>query len=307
MVSFDTSDDAGVFRLSGDLCLIQTADFITPIGEDPFLFGQIAAANSLSDIYAMGGKPVSAINLCCFPAKGIEKDYLAQILKGGLDILGKAGAVLLGGHTIRDEELKYGMSVNGIAKLSEIKRNSTAKPGDKLVLTKPIGTGVIIHAVKQKVLDTSAISLIAPYMIQLNDTACHLMLQYEAHACTDISGFGLLGHIWELAKASGVGIKLHARSIPHYPESLEMFRKDVKIGMNSANRSFVGDRVQFDSKVSEVFQALMFDPQTSGGLLISVPEKNAEALLKDLHQAGRSQARIVGEIIASEPKIRVGV
>ncbi len=305
MVSFDTSDDAGVFRFSDDLCLIQTADFITPIGEDPFLFGQIAAANSLSDIYAMGGKPISAINLCCFPAKGIEKDYLAQILKGGLDILEKAGAVLLGGHTIRDEELKYGLSANGVAKLSEIKKNSTAKPGDRLILTKPVGTGVIIHAAKQKVLDASAISRIAPNMIQLNDTACRLMQKYEANACTDISGFGLLGHIWELAKASGVGIRLHAGSIPHYPESLEMIKKDVKIGMNSANRSFVGDKVLFDSKVSEVFQALMFDPQTSGGLLISVPEKNAQALLEDLHQEGISQARIIGEILASEPKIGV--
>ncbi len=304
-MGFDTSDDAGVFRLSDDLCLIQTADFITPIGSDPFLFGQIAAANSLSDIYAMGGNPISAINLCCFPSKGIEKGYLTQILKGGLDILEKAGAALLGGHTVKDEELKYGLSVNGVVKLSEVKRNSTAKPGDKLVLTKPIGTGVIIHAVKQKVLNEIVLQRIAPIMIQLNKSACTLMLKYEANACTDISGFGLLGHLWEMASASGAGVRLRADAIPHYPESLEMIRKDVKIGMNSANRSFVGDKVTFAKKITEDFRALMFDPQTSGGLLISIPEKNAEALLRDLHQEGISQARIIGEAIASPPKIEV--
>lgn len=304
-MGFDTSDDAGVFRLSDEVCIIQTADFITPIGSDPFLFGQIAAANSLSDIYAMGGKPISAINLCCFPAKGIEKNYLTQILKGGLNILEKAGAALLGGHTIKDEELKYGLSVNGVVKLSEVKRNSTAKPGDKLVLTKPIGTGVIIHAVKQKVLNETVLQGIAPLMIQLNDVACRLMLQHQANACTDISGFGLLGHLWEMASASGIGVRLEADAIPHYPESLEMIRKNVKIGMNSANRSFVGDKVTFAKKITEDFRALMFDPQTSGGLLISVPADRAEKLLGNLHKAEISQARIIGEVTAGLPKIEV--
>jgi len=304
-VGFDTSDDAGVFRLSDEVCIIQTADFITPIGSDPFLFGQIAAANALSDIYAMGGKPISAINLCCFPAKGIEKEYLTKILKGGLDILEKARAVLLGGHTIKDEELKYGLSVNGIVKLAEIKKNSTAQPGDKLILTKPIGTGVIIHAVKQKVLDETVLRKIAPYMIQLNDSACSLMLKYEANACTDISGFGLLGHLWEMASASGVGVKLKADAIPHYPESLEMIRKGVKIGMNSANRSFVGDKVTFEKKIAEDFRALIFDPQTSGGLLISVSANKAEKLLGNLHKEGINQARIIAEVTTGPPKIEV--
>ena len=305
MVGFDTSDDAGVFRLSDELCLIQTADFITPIGDDPFLFGQVAAANSLSDIYAMGGKPISAINLCCFPAKGIDKAYLAEILKGGLDILQKAGGVLLGGHTVRDEELKYGLSVNGIVKLSEIKRNSTATSGDKVILTKPIGTGVIIQASKLKLLPESALLEITPSMTQLNDKSCQLMLDYEANACTDISGFGLLGHLWEMAYASGVGIRLYSGTIPYFPTSLEMIRKEVKIGINSANRSFVGENAIFDRKVPEEFRLLLFDPQTSGGLLVTLPEEKTDEFIEALHQAGISQAKIIGEVFQSQPRIEV--
>lgn len=305
MVGFDTSDDAGVYHLSDDLCLIQTADFITPIGNDPYLFGQVAAANSLSDIYAMGGKPISAINLCCFPAKGIDKQYLAEILKGGSDILHKAGAALLGGHTVKDEELKYGLSVNGVVKLSDIKRNSTARPGDKIVLTKPISTGVIIHAVKLKVLEESALSEITSSMTQLNDVSCRLMLEYGAHACTDISGFGLLGHLWEMASASGAGIRLQADAIPYFPVSLGMIKKDVKIGINSANRNFVGSNVSFAEGVSEQFRLLLFDPQTSGGLLITLPEEKADNLVQSLHKEGIHPARIVGEVFRSEPRIEV--
>ena len=305
VVGFDTSDDAGVFRLSDEICIIQTADFITPIGNDPFIFGQVAAANSLSDIYAMGGKPISAINLCCFPPRGIDREFLAEILKGGLDILEKAGVALLGGHTVKDDELKYGLSVNGIVESKDVKRNSTAKVGDKLILTKPIGTGVIIHAVKQKTLEDTQLDQIVPLMIQLNDTACRLMLKHGANACTDVSGFGLAGHTWEMACASGVGIRLRANSIPHFATSLEMFKKEVKIGISSANQSFVGDKISFDRKISLEFQALLFDPQTSGGLLISVPAARAEKLLEDLHLEGIKQADIVGEVFESSPRIEI--
>lgn len=304
-MGFDTSDDAGVFRLSGDLCLIQTADFITPIGNDPYRFGQVAAANALSDIYAMGGKPVSALNLCCFPAKGIEKKLLTEILKGGLDILQKAGAALLGGHTIRDEELKYGLSVNGIAKLSEIKKNSTARPGDKIILTKPIGTGLIVQAVKEKVLEESALAEVFPLMLQLNETPCRLMNQFGASACTDVSGFGLLGHAWEMAKASGVGIRISASQVPHYATSLEMAKKGVKIGMNSSNQEYVGEKVSFDHKVPEEFRTLLFDPQTSGGLFICIEEDKAHGLLSALHKEGIKEAKIIGEVFGSSPRLEV--
>jgi selenide,water dikinase len=305
VVGFDTSDDAGVYRLSDELCLIQTADFITPIGNDPFLFGQVAAANSLSDIYAMGGKPISALNLCCFPPRGIDKQFLSEILRGGMDILQKAGAALLGGHTIRDDELKYGLAANGLVRLSEVKRNSSAKAGDKIILTKPIGTGVIIHAIKLKVLEEAALAEIAPFMVQLNHTACDLMQKYQANACTDISGFGLLGHAWETALASGVGLRLYADSIPHFPNSLEMIRKDVKIGMNAANRDFLGDKVSFAEGISEEFRKLLCDPQTSGGLFIILPALKADTLLRSLHQEGMKAAAIIGEIFESEPRIEV--
>jgi selenide,water dikinase len=305
LVGFDTSDDAGVYRLSDELCLIQTADFITPIGDDPYLFGQVAAANALSDIYAMGGKPVSAINLCCFPPQGIEKKYLTEILQGGLDMLEKAGASLLGGHTIKDNELKYGLSVNGIANVKDIKRNSSARPGDKLILTKPIGTGVVIQAIKQKVTPESSLSTIAESMSALNEAACRLMLKHNASACTDISGFGLAGHGWEMAKGSGLGIRINARAIPHFPLSLELLKKDVKIGMNDAIRDYVGKNISVGKNVSKEYEALLFDPQTSGGLLISIPSGGADALLADLHQSGVNQAKIIGEVFQSAPGLEI--
>ncbi len=306
VVGFDTSDDAGVFRLSDDLNLIQTADFITPVIDDPFLYGKVAAANSLSDIYAMGGRPLTALNLCCFPSRGIEKKFLAEILRGGLETITQAKAVLLGGHTVKDDELKYGLAVTGIAKTSEIKRNSTAQAGDRLILTKLLGTGVIIHGKKLGLISDDVVLKACLNMARLNDIACRLMIEFNASAATDITGFGLAEHAFLLAKASKIGIRFYADEIPHYPESLEMISKGVKMGMTDSNQQAVGDNIQFENGISAEMRELFFDPQTSGGLLISINNKRAESLLNALHQNGVKEAKIVGEVLAlGKPKIEV--
>ncbi len=306
VVGFDTSDDAGVFRLSDDLNLIQTADFITPVTDDPFLYGKVAAANSLSDIYAMGGRPLTALNLCCFPSRGIEKKFLAEILRGGLEAISQAKAVLLGGHTVKDDELKYGLSVTGIAKTSEIKRNSTAQAGDKLILTKLLGTGVIIHGKKLGLISEEVVLKVCLNMARLNDVSSRLMVDFNASAATDITGFGLAEHAFLMAKASKVGIRFYAAEIPLYPESLEMISKGVKMGMTDSNQQAVGDNIGFEDGISPEMRELFFDPQTSGGLLISINNDRAESLLDALHQNGVKEAKIVGEVVASEkPKIEV--
>lgn len=306
VVGFETSDDAGVFRLSDDLNLIQTADFITPVIDDPFLFGKVAAANSLSDIYAMGGRPLTALNLCCFPSRGIDKQFLAEILRGGLETLNQAGAVLLGGHTVKDEELKYGLAVTGIAKSSEIKKNSTAQADDRLILTKLIGTGVIVHGKKLGLISDEIVRKVCLNMARLNEVASRLMIEFKASAATDISGFGLAEHAWEVARASKVGIRLYADEVPLYPESLDMIAKGVRMGMTESNQQAVGDNIQFEKGISPVMQELFFDPQTSGGLFISISKERAESLLSALHQQGVKEAKIIGEVLASEkPRIEV--
>lgn len=306
VVGFETSDDAGVFRLSDDLNLIQTADFITPVTDDPFLFGKVAAANSLSDIYAMGGRPLTALNLCCFPSRGIDKKFLAEILKGGLEALTEAKAVLLGGHTVKDDELKYGLAVTGIAKTSEIKKNSSAQVGDRIILTKLIGTGVIIHGKKLGLITDEIVRRACLNMTRLNDVASGLMVQYNASAATDISGFGLAQHVWEVVRASKIGIRLYAGEVPHYPESLEMIAKGVKMGMTESNQQAVGDNIQFENGIPAEMRELFFDPQTSGGLLISIASERAESLLAALYQNNVKEAKIIGEVFASEkPKIEV--
>jgi len=306
VVGFETSDDAGVFRLSEDINLIQTVDFITPVIDDPFLFGRVAAANSLSDIYAMGGRPLTALNLCCFPSRGIDKQFLTEILRGGLETLNQSGAVLLGGHTVKDDELKYGLAVTGIAKSSEIKKNSTAQAGDRLILTKLVGTGVIIHGKKLGLITDEIVRKVCLNMARLNDVASRLMVEYNASAATDISGFGLAEHAWEVARSSKMGIRLYADEIPHYPESLDMIAKGVKMGMTESNQQAVGDNIQFENGISPVMQELFFDPQTSGGLFISISKERAESLRNALHQQGVKEAKIIGEVFASEkPSIEV--
>jgi len=307
LVGIETADDAGVFHISDDINLVQTADFITPPLDDPFLFGKIAAANSLSDVYAMGGRPLTALNLCCFPATGVDKETLAEILRGGLEAINESGAALVGGHTVKDEELKYGLSVTGIVKKADIKRNSTAKPGDKLILTKRIGTGVIVTGTRMGRLPPDGIiRQVAADMACLNAKASRRMVEFGASACTDVTGFGLAGHSFEVAKGSGVGIRFWGSKIPHYPESLEMIRQGVRTGVTMSNRQSVGEYFRADSSLPDELVWLFFDPQTSGGPLISIAAERAQALLDAIRSDGVREAEIVGEVFASgKPEIVV--
>jgi selenide,water dikinase len=295
----ESSDDAGVFRLTGEIALAQTADFITPLTDDPYLFGQIAAANSLSDIYAMGARPLTALNLCCFPGSGIGREVLEAILHGGFSKIREAGAVLVGGHTVQDNELKYGLSVTGIVHPSRIITNAGARPGDLLILTKSIGSGVLFGPAKNGKLAEKVWQNVLNEMVVLNKTACELMLQFEVHACTDITGFGLAGHAMEVARGSRVGIRIDTACVPHFAESLELIREGAETRMTRLNRELVGDAFRCGARVPVEEAQLLFDPQTSGGLLISVAPKDAGRLLVRLKEAGIQQAAIMGEVFPS--------
>ena len=294
-------DDAGVYQLSGDLAIIQTIDFFTPIVDDPYTFGQIAAANALSDVYAMGGKPLTAMNVVCFPTKSLDISVLKDILRGGVDKILEAGALLVGGHTIDDKELKYGLSVTGTVHPKRLVTNSGAKVGDKLILTKPLGTGIISTAVKAKMADEETAAKVAKCMATLNRKASELMQEVGVHACTDITGFGLLGHTVQLARNSRAGINISSVSVPLLPGAEEFARRGFYPGGLRRNREFYSPCVKIANEVPSYMQNILFDPQTSGGLLISLAYRKAELLLNKLRQAGVEDAVIIGEVV-SEPR-----
>jgi selenide,water dikinase len=306
LIGFETSDDAGVYRLSDDVALVQTVDFITPLVDDPFIFGQVAASNSLSDIYAMGGRPLTAMNLCCFPQKGVSKKHLAAILEGALERVTAAGAVVVGGHTVMDPEMKFGLSVTGTVHPKRILANAGARAGDRIILTKPIGTGVIIGGLRKGKVPDELLDRALGWMIRLNDSACRVALEHATHGATDITGFGFAGHSFEVAKASKVGLVFHYDAIPRYREALELIRKGIRTINTPLNRELVGSAIAFEGSYTPEEETLLFDPQTSGGLLLSVPADRAEACLSALHAAGDTESRIVGEAVeASDPLIRV--
>jgi selenide,water dikinase len=292
LVGLETSDDAGVYLLNEETALIQTLDFFTPIVDDPYRFGQIAAANALSDIYAMGGRPLTAMNIIGYPTRDGDLETLARILAGGADKVKEAGALIVGGHSVEDKEPKYGLSVTGIAHPERITRNSTARPGDRLVLTKPLGTGVVATAVKAKLAPPELQEQAAVQMATLNQAASAAMQEVGAHACTDITGFGLLGHTFEMAKGSAVGIVIEAHRVPVLPQTLDFAAMGLLPGGVHANRSYLGNAVSFDTEVPLSVQDLMFDPQTSGGLLIAVAPEKVTDLLDRLFQQGVSAAEI---------------
>jgi len=298
LVGLETSDDAGVFKLTDEIALVQTVDIITPISDDPEIFGQVAAANSLSDIYAMGGRPITALNLCCFPA-AVPKEALEAILSGGLQKMQEAGVQLIGGHTVKDDELKYGLSVTGLEHPQKVITNSGARVGDKIILTKPIGSGVIIGGVRSGKLAPAVLDRVLQDMLQLNKTACEVMLQFETHACTDITGFGLAGHAAEVARASKIGLRIDIQRVPHYPESLELIRLGASSRMTPLNRDLVRDCIAVAPEVSREEENLCYDPQTSGGLFIAVAAKDADRLLERLHANGIPQAAMIGEAFES--------
>lgn len=298
LVGFETSDDAAVYRLTDDLAVISTVDFITPPVDDPAWFGRIAAANSLSDVYAMGGRPVTALNLVMVPSKKIGTEVLKAILKGGHEKVMEAGASLAGGHSVEDEEPKYGLAVTGVVSPSRVLTNSGVRPGDALVLTKPLGTGVLFNACRSGRLPWPELEVLLPEVAALNRVALETALRFEVHACTDITGFGILGHSLEMARGSGVRIDLSYASLPFYPNAVEMYRKGETTGSNKANRELVRERLEVTVKLSWEQREVLFDPQTSGGLLLAVPADQGDALADALRTAGVASAKLIGQATA---------
>ena len=312
LVGFDTSDDAGVYQLSADLALVQTVDFLTPIADDPFTFGQIAAANSLSDVYAMGGRPVSALSIVGFPADG-DAAVLEQILRGGLSKMDEARCTIVGGHSVRDDDLKFGYAVTGVINPKNIWRNVGARPGDILILTKPIGTGVIATALKAGKAPAGSVEAAIASMARLNRDAAEALHEFAVsagaqspiHAVTDVTGFGLLGHAREMASGSAVSLRIDHAKVPLLPGARDAARGGFLAGGLKSNREFVASCVEFAANVDEDSRALLFDPQTSGGLLIAIAPDNAAALCTEL-QRRQIPASQIGEVVSERsPLIHV--
>jgi selenide,water dikinase len=303
----ERAEDAGIYKLNADLAIVQTVDFFTPIVDDPFDFGRIAAANALSDVYAMGGKPLTALNVVCFPKDTMDFSILREVLKGGLDMMHEAGVILLGGHTVDDPELKYGLAVTGTIHPDKVVHNHGAKPGDRLILTKPLGTGIISTAIKRGAASPEAIAAVVKSMTTLNKAASEAMLAVGVNACKDITGFGLLGHTAEMVEGTDVGFIIEAAAVPIFPAAKALAEAGMVPGGTQRNRDYRQDMVDIDKKVPQYLQDILFDPQTSGGLLIAVPAKKAQKLLKRLHEEGITAAAIIGEVVAEKKgRIRVG-
>jgi selenide, water dikinase len=296
IVGLDGRDDAGVYRLTDDLAIIQTIDYFTPIVDDPYDFGQIAAANALSDVYAMGGRPVTAMNVVCFPRETMDISVLRDILRGGLAKLSEAGASLVGGHSVDDRELKYGLSVMGTVHPDRVITNTGAREGDVLILTKPLGTGIISTAMKSGVAKQEIITLVTRQMATLNRRAAELMADFNVHACTDITGFGLLGHACEMVQGTGVGMEVDSQAVPLLPGVNEYCKHGLVPGGTRRNREFRSDMIE--ARVSDDMVLILFDAQTSGGLLISLPPADGEALIEKMHHEGIKDAAIVGHVVA---------
>ncbi len=300
LVGTETADDAGVYKLREDLAIVQTIDLITPIVDDPFLFGQIAAANSLSDIYAMGGRPLTAMNIICFPRLSLDVSILTEILQGGLAKIHEAGAVLMGGHTVEDAELKYGLAVTGTVHPHKIITNKGAQVGDVLILTKPLGTGIISTAQKADLADEEALQAAAAHMATLNDRAAQVMSECEAHACTDITGFGLLGHAVEMARGCGHSLRLFYERIPLLPGVKEYAASGLIPGGAYCNEGHFGPEIAWGKKIPSSEKIILFDPQTSGGLLIAIPKEQSGKLLDLLLAQGVKDAALIGEVARRE-------
>jgi selenide,water dikinase len=303
LVGIETGDDAGIYRLSDEIAIVTTADFITPPVNDPYLFGQIGAANAISDVYAMGGRPLTCLNLVAFPSKKLAPEVLHQIVAGALNKINEAGAVLAGGHSIEDDEPKFGLAVTGVVHPQKYWTNSGAKAGDVLILTKPIGSGVIFNANLKKWVSTSAMDECLATITTLNKTAAEIMQGFKVHAATDVTGFGLAGHAFEMAAGSDVRLEISMDEIPIMQEALAMYKKGMNTGMNASNRRLVAENLRFENKLPAWHQEIVYDPQTSGGLLVSVPASGSENMLEALINAGVDQARIIGHVTERQDEI----
>lgn len=300
MVGIETSDDGAIYRVSDEVALIQTLDFFPPMVDDPYVFGQVAAANALSDIYAMGGEPKVALNIVAWP-NCVNPKFLGEILRGGADKVKEAGAVLAGGHSIQDAVPKYGLSVTGFVHPDKVFKNCGAKPGDVLILTKPLGTGIVNTAVKAELASKEAETEVIRVMTTLNRKAKQIIERYEVHSCTDVTGFGLAGHSIEMAEGSGVTVELHMSALPIQQAAPEYAKMGLIPEGAYRNRAFAGNRVDV-GETEEYLQDIFFDPQTSGGLLISVDSETAEKILRDFVQQGLETAyAVIGAVVEKQP------
>ena len=300
LVGTETRDDAGVYRLSDDTALVVTVDFFPPIVDDPFSYGAIAVANSLSDIYAMGGRPLLGLNIVGFPPD-LPKDILGEIMKGGYSKAHEAGCLIVGGHTVNDEEPKYGLAAVGLVEPGKQIANVGARPGDRLVLTKPLGTGIITTAGKQGVARQEVLDRAVCIMSTLNRDASEAMVKVGVNACTDVTGFGLIGHLHSMVEGSGVGCRLHLSEIPAIPGAWELLEEGIAPGGTHRNLEGAGSRVKWHADVSQEARLLLCDAQTSGGLLISVLEERTELLLRELESAGVAGSVAIGEVLGDGP------
>jgi selenide,water dikinase len=301
LVGTETFDDAGVFRLNDEIALVQTTDFFPPLVDDPYDFGRIAAANAISDVYAMGGEPLTCLNIVCFPDRELDPQILVDILRGGADIAEKAGAVIVGGHSVRDAEVKYGMAVTGLVHPKRILTNAGARPGDVLVLTKPIGSGVLCTAAKQDKLPPEELREAIEVMAALNKPGRDAAVAVGVNACTDITGFGLIGHAFEMADGSGVTIELHAASVPLLARTMDFARQGLLTRTHKTTRAYLGDRLRIDPAVEAALAGVLLDAQTSGGLLLSVPHDAVHRVLAELRNNRAIVSTIVGKVLGAGP------
>jgi len=294
LVGTETSDDAGVYRLRSDLAIVNTVDFFTPIVDDPYIFGQISAANSLSDVYAMGGEPKTCMNIVCFPKGKMDIEILGEILKGGAEKVKESGAVVIGGHSIIDEEIKFGMAVTGIIHPDKILRNVGVQEGDALILTKALGTGIITTALKKGKASEESVNEAVKSMTTLNAAAAQAARKHPIHACSDVTGFGILGHALEMASGSGVTLVIESAKMPLLRGAPRLAEKGYITGGCKRNREYLADKMAIDKSIREGLVEVALDPQTSGGLLLAVSRRHAAKLLEDLHAAGIAQAAEIG-------------
>ncbi|HHI88044.1 MAG TPA: selenide, water dikinase SelD [Candidatus Cloacimonetes bacterium] len=300
LVGTQTSDDAAVYRINDETALVVTLDFFTPIADDPYEFGAIAAANALSDIYAMGATPLFGLNIVGFPSNRLPMSVLEKILQGAQDKAQEAGIFVIGGHTIEDTEPKYGMVVVGRVQPKKIWKNIGLKKDDVLIFTKPIGTGILSTALKRGLLDETQKDMLISSMTELNKKAANVLQNYQVHACTDVTGFGLLGHLMEMVQGSKVAVEIKADNVPILKGALEFAAGNVIPGGTLSNMKFVEDIVKWSSNISQIQKVLLCDAQTSGGLLVAVPEESAQIVLMQLHKVGIQKAEIIGKVIKTD-------
>jgi selenide,water dikinase len=302
LTGFEHADDAGVYRLSADLALVQTVDFFTPTVDDPFTFGQIAATNALNDVYAMGAKPLTAMNIVCFPVKTMDKSVLREVLRGGLDKMREAGVLLIGGHSVEDNEIKYGLSVTGVINPDKVLFKQGAKAGDSLILTKPLGTGIISTALKGGEIDPHLLEKAISCMTQLNKKTSEMMIAAgNINACTDITGFGFLGHACEMIEDSNVGMNINSAAVPIFTGLQKLVETGFVPGGLYRNKNFRISQIETADTCPPWLLDVFFDPQTAGGLFFSLPNKQAQNLVEKMRRSGISDAAVVGEVVADHP------